>query len=64
MSYRVFNLNTIHYSPGLDETKVVRWIEPEKKVDGVYSKIIYPDGILAPEKTLFPDFNKVDKMKL
>lgn len=28
MSYRVFNLNTINYSQGLDETKVVRWIEP------------------------------------
>lgn len=36
----------------------------KKKVDGVCSKIIYPDGTVAPEKTLFPDFNKVDKMKL
>jgi hypothetical protein len=38
MSYRVFNLNTIHYSPGLDETKVVRWIEPEKRLMGFTQK--------------------------
>jgi len=48
----------------VDERKVVRYIEPEKKVDGVYSKIIYPDGSVAPARTLLPDFDKVDKMEV
>jgi len=26
--------------------------------------MIYPDGSIAPERTLFPDFDKVDKMKI
>jgi len=61
--YHVINTNNILFQPSLDERKVIRRIEPEK-IDGVYSKIIYPDGSVAPERTLFPDFNKVDKMKI
>lgn len=64
LSYRVSKLSNIYFYPEVDEMKVVRYIEPEKKIDGVYSKIIYPDGSVAPEKTLFPDFDKIDKMNV
>jgi len=64
LSYKTSNLNNFYFYPEVDESKIVRRIEPEKKIDGVYSKIIYPDGSVAPERTLFPDFNKVDKMKI
>ncbi|HCQ0107471.1 hypothetical protein [Citrobacter braakii] len=64
LSYRVIDVDSILFEPLLDERKVIRYIEPEKKVDGVYSRIIYPDGSVAPERTLFPDFDKVDKMKI
>lgn len=62
--YRVSKLSSIYFYPEIDEVKVVRYIEPENKIDGVYSKIIYPDGSVAPERTLFPDFDKVDRMKV
>ena len=62
--YRVSNLTHVYFSPIIDERKIVRFVEPEKKVEGVYSKIIYPDGSVAPDKTLFPDFNKVDGMTI
>ncbi|MBD8162024.1 hypothetical protein [Erwinia persicina] len=62
--YHVIGANNILFQPSLDERKVVRRVEPEKKIDGVYSKIIYPDGSIAPERTLFPDFDKVDKMNV
>ena len=61
---RTSNLNKVFYHPVIDELKVVKYIEPEKKIEGVYSKIIYPDGSIAPERTLFPDFDKIDKMKI
>lgn len=64
LSYRVSNTSAISFQPTLDESKIVRFIEPEKKVEGVYSKIIYPDGSVAPNKTLLPDFDTVDKMKI
>ncbi|CAM4271438.1 hypothetical protein PLGE761_19965 [Pluralibacter gergoviae] len=64
LSYRVSKFNNIYFHPLVDERKVVRYIEPEKKVDGVYSKIIYPDGSVAPARTLLPDFDKVDKMEV
>ncbi len=54
----------IVFSPKLDENKIVIFEGIEKKEKGVYPKIIYPDGTIAPPKTLFPDFDKVDKMKL
>ncbi|MEI2264065.1 hypothetical protein [Erwinia sp. CGal63] len=62
--YRALNLENIYFHPEIDERKITRRIEPEKKIDGVYSKIIYPDGSIAPERTLFPDFNKVEKMEV
>ena len=62
--YHVIGANNILFQPSLDERKVVRRVEPEIKIDGVYSKIIYPDGSIAPERTLFPDFDKVDKMSV
>lgn len=62
LSYRAFDLKNIYFYPDVDESKVVRFIEPEKKLDGAHSKIIYPDGTIAPPKTLFPNFNLVDKM--
>jgi hypothetical protein len=62
--YRASNLVKVSFLPILNERKIVRFVEPEKKVEGVYSKIIYPDGSVAPDKTLFPDFNKVDGMSI
>ncbi|MRS90401.1 hypothetical protein GJV04_10220 [Enterobacteriaceae bacterium RIT714] len=62
--YRVSKFNSVYFYPEVDEMKVIRYIEPAKKIDDVYSKIIYPDGSIAPERTLFPDFGKVDKMKI
>ncbi|UAN16694.1 hypothetical protein [Enterobacter asburiae] len=59
---RVYDSKNIILTPSIDESKVIKYIEPEKKIDGVSPKIIYPDGTVAPEKTLFPDFDKVDKM--
>ena len=44
--------------------KLLDLLNQKKKVDGVYSKIIYPDGSIAPARTLFPDFDKVDEMKV
>ncbi|MCZ7837068.1 hypothetical protein [Atlantibacter hermannii] len=63
LSIRTEGANNVIFSPKLDERKVVRFIGVEKKVKGVYPKIIYPDGSLAPEKTLLPDFDTVDKME-
>ena len=64
VSYRELNANNILFHPKIDESKIVKFIEPENKIDGIYAKIIYPDGSIAPERTLFPDFNLVDKMKV
>ncbi|AVF37535.1 hypothetical protein [Rahnella sikkimica] len=64
LSLRVSNVSEILFKPEINEAKVVRFIEPEKKTEGVYSKIVYPDGSIAPERTLFPDFDKVDQMKV
>ncbi|EEQ1541553.1 hypothetical protein AVS17_000753 [Escherichia coli] len=62
--FRVLDANYVLFEPLLDERKVIGFVEPEKKIDGVYSKIIYLDGSIAPERTLFPDFDKIDKMKI
>ncbi|WP_436882669.1 hypothetical protein [Enterobacter asburiae] len=62
ISLRVYNLADVYFHPIIDEKKIIKYIEPEKKIDGIYPKIIYPDGSIAPERTLFPDFDKVDKM--
>ncbi|UYK97756.1 hypothetical protein [Pantoea stewartii] len=62
--YHVIGANNVLFQPLLDERKVIRRVEPERKMDGVYSKIIYPDGSIAPERSLFPNFDKVDKMKV
>ncbi|PLR45978.1 hypothetical protein [Chimaeribacter arupi] len=64
LSYRAFNSERIIFSPDLDESKVVKNIEPMKKEKGVYTKIIYPDGSMVSDGTVFPDFEKVDKMKI
>ncbi len=64
VSYREINANNILFNPKVDESKIVKFIEPEKKIDGAHAKIVYPDGSIAPERTLFPDFNLVDKMKV
>ncbi|MDX6018877.1 hypothetical protein SIL08_01015 [Scandinavium sp. V105_16] len=54
----------IVFSPEIDESKITRFVGIKKKMKGVYPKIIYPDGSVAPDKTLFPDFNKVDGMSI
>ncbi|WP_105746283.1 hypothetical protein [Cronobacter dublinensis] len=62
LSYRVINADNILYAPVLDESKLVKSIEPLKKVDGVHSKIIYPDGSVISDGTIFPDYDKVESM--
>ena len=62
--YRVSKINRISFSPKLNEKKIVKYIEPERKTEGVYAKIIYPDGSVAPNRTLLPDFDVIDKMKI
>ncbi|WP_039058502.1 hypothetical protein [Enterobacter sp. Bisph1] len=61
---RAYETNQIKFYPELDETKVVRYIGIEKKIEGARSKIIYPDGSVGANGEIFPDFDKVDKMKL
>lgn len=64
LSLRAKNLRKITYNPLIDESKITKLIGNEKKIKGVYPKIIYPDGSIAPERTLFPNFDKVDRMKV
>lgn len=63
LSLRVYNLSRVRFSPKVDESKIVKFIGLEKKVKGVYPTILYPDGTKAPDRALFPDFDKVDEMK-
>ncbi|HED3068082.1 TPA: hypothetical protein R4057_005149, partial [Kluyvera ascorbata] len=62
--YHVVDVNNISFEPLIDEGKITQYIEPEKKIKGVHSKIIYPDGSVISDGTVFPDFDKVDKMKV
>lgn len=64
LKYRITDGDNILFEPLLDESKVIRYVEPKEKIKGVYPQIIYPDGSVAPERTLFPDFDKVDNMKI
>ena len=64
LSLRVGEISSVIFSPEIDEGKITRFVGLEKKIKGKYPKIIYPDGSVAPERTLFPDFDKVDKMKI
>ncbi|MBV8045258.1 hypothetical protein [Pluralibacter sp.] len=50
----------VSFIPSLDETKVTRYIGVEKKEPGAHAKIIYPDGSVASEGTIIPDFNKIN----
>ena len=61
---RVGEIRSVRFFPEIDERKITRYVGLEKKIKGKYPKIIYPDGSVAPERTLFPDFDKVDKMKI
>ncbi|MGK8541601.1 hypothetical protein ACRS43_01755 [Enterobacter cloacae] len=61
---QVTNVNNIKFEPLLDESKIIRYIEPEKKIKGVHAKIIYPDGSVISDGTVFPDFDKIDKMNV
>jgi len=61
---RVGEISSVKISPEIDEGKVTRFVGLEKKIKGKYPKIIYPDGSVAPERTLFPNFDKVDKMSI
>jgi len=61
---QVSNVNNITFEPLLDEGKVIRYIDPEKKIKGVHAKIIYPDGSVTSYGAVFPDFDKVDKMNV
>lgn len=61
---RISIINKVFYHPVIDELKVVKYIEPEKKIEGIYSEIIYPDGSVVSDGTVFPDFYKVEKMNI
>lgn len=63
-SYRLIDGNSILFEPSLDEGKIIRYIEPGKKIKGIYPKIIYPDGSVISDGTIFPDFDKIDKTKV
>lgn len=60
ISLKVDGTNKISFIPRLDESKVTRYIGVAKKEPGSYAKIIYPDGSVAPEGTIIPDFNKIN----
>ncbi|XUA17682.1 hypothetical protein ACQVA2_13465 [Citrobacter sp. OP27] len=60
ISLRADGTNKIRFIPKLDESKVTRYIGVAKKEPGTYAKIIYPDGSVAPEGTIIPDFNKIN----
>ena len=62
--YHLVDAKNIIFKPLLDEKKIIRYVEPEKKVKGIYPKIIYPDGGIISDGTVFPDFDKLDKMKV
>jgi hypothetical protein len=64
MMYKITDANNIIFKPLIDEKKLVRYVEPEKKIKGVHSKIVYPDGSVVSDGTVFPNFDKVDKMKV
>ncbi|WP_039058501.1 hypothetical protein [Enterobacter sp. Bisph1] len=64
LQLRVYETTEIKFHPELDESKVVRYIGIEKKIEGARSKIIYPDGNIGAKGEIFPDFDKVDKMKV
>ncbi|KTS18158.1 hypothetical protein [Pantoea dispersa] len=64
LSLRVGEISSVKFSPEIDERKITRFFGLEKKIKGKYPKIIYPDGSVAPEKTLFPDFDRIDKMNV
>ena len=62
-SYRAEGATAISYMPMIDESKVVRYIEPRKKTDDSHPTIIYPDGTVVSDGSTFPDFDKVEGMK-
>ncbi|WP_145339550.1 hypothetical protein [Pantoea sp. PSNIH1] len=64
LKYRITDGDNVLFEPLLDESKVIRYVEPKEKIKGVYPQIIYPDGSVAPARTLFPDFDQIDKMKI
>ncbi|WP_249168472.1 hypothetical protein [Erwinia sp. E602] len=64
LSYRITDGDNFLFEPSLDENKLIRCIEPEKKIKGVYPGIIYPDGRVTSDGTVFPDFDKIDKMQV
>ncbi|EPM3152787.1 hypothetical protein ACTLKS_000218 [Escherichia coli] len=64
LSLSVNNVNTIKFSPVIDENKIVKYIGIKKKIKGKYSKIEYPDGSVISDGTVFPDFDTVDKIKI
>ncbi|UAN18710.1 hypothetical protein [Enterobacter asburiae] len=60
ISLKADGTNKVSFIPRLDESKVNRYIGVAKKEPGSYAKIIYPDGSVAPEGTIIPDFNKIN----
>ncbi len=62
MKKRVLELNKsvmIEFSPVLDESKIVRMVAPEKHKLGEFIKIIYPDGTVVSDGSVYPDIRKM-----
>lgn len=62
LKFLVFDLHNVSFFPKINENKVVKFIGLERKSKGTHPKIIYPDGSIAPDNDLFPDFDKLDNM--
>ncbi|WP_240651719.1 hypothetical protein [Serratia microhaemolytica] len=52
----------ITFLPQVDESKVVRMIEPKENKLGSYFRIIYPDGTVTSTGEVKPDFDRVKAM--
>lgn len=48
LSLRVGEIFSVKFSPKLDEGKITRFVDVEKKIKGKYPKIICPDESVAP----------------
>jgi len=63
LSYRITNGNNVLFEPSLGENKLIRYVEPKEKIKDIYPGVIYPDGSVTSDGTVFPDFDKVNRMK-
>lgn len=66
ISQRIYPKNDlnimINYYPILDEKKTVEITFPYAKNNGDHTKIKYPDGSVVSDGSIYPDFEKVEKI--